>query len=351
MQNSMHQRKKNSPQADPNLKDICNTVPEFNNFGSCWLSQLETCQSYLNIEFIIRERKLTLSFTTQTPVFDFGKAYAVVLLTHHLSAIITRTRICPSSSELIRKIKAKPGRTENEFLLQSVKENTAIRHRCVVNLCFAFAFGTRRRRCSESVAGNRRQGSGQAPPKFVLESNQVDPDPNAPTLQSQRHHLPSPRLRQLSPARFDGGPVPVIRRLHASAAVVDVQRGTDYLGNGVITRHKCLFAVDKQHEHGHKFAVWYPVDTGLFVTGSYDHHINVWDTNTTQVLMDFKMPGKVYGTAMSPLATSHMLVAAGTEDVQVRLCDITSLGLLLTPCLATAGGQSRMLDDCGMVYS
>ncbi|XP_068312242.1 WD repeat-containing protein ATCSA-1-like [Pyrus communis] len=115
----------------------------------------------------------------------------------------------------------------------------------------------------------------------------------------------------------------------ASAAVFDVQRGTDYVGSGVITRHKCLFLVDKQHEHGHKFAVWYPVDTILFVTGSYDHHINVWDTNTTQVLMDFKMPGKVYRTAMSPLATSHMLIAAGTEDVQVRLCDIT-------PCLATA---------------
>ncbi|KAM1088834.1 hypothetical protein ACFX15_016136 [Malus domestica] len=114
----------------------------------------------------------------------------------------------------------------------------------------------------------------------------------------------------------------------ASAAVFDVQRGTDYGGGGAITRHKCLFVVDKQHEHGHKYAVssavWYPVDTGLFVTGSYDHHINVWDTNTTQVVMDFKMPGKVYRTAMSPLATSHMLIAAGTEDVQVRLCDIAS---------------------------
>lgn len=36
------------------------------------------------------------------------------------------------------------------------------------------------------------------------------------------------------------------------------------------------------------------------------------------------MPGKVYKTAMSPVATSHMLIAAGTEDVQVRLCDISS---------------------------
>ncbi|KAK4277405.1 hypothetical protein QN277_015409 [Acacia crassicarpa] len=61
-----------------------------------------------------------------------------------------------------------------------------------------------------------------------------------------------------------------------------------------------------------------------YEAGSYDHHINVWDTNTTQVVMNFKMPGKVYRTAMSSLATSHMLIAAGTEDVQVRLCDIAS---------------------------
>ncbi|CAN6583087.1 unnamed protein product [Malus baccata var. baccata] len=35
-----------------------------------------------------------------------------------------------------------------------------------------------------------------------------------------------------------------------------------------------------------------------------------------------------------------MLIAAGTEDVQVRLCDIAS-GLLLTPCLATAGSTVK----------
>ncbi|KAM1133820.1 hypothetical protein ACFX13_043804 [Malus domestica] len=114
----------------------------------------------------------------------------------------------------------------------------------------------------------------------------------------------------------------------ASVAMFDVQRGTDYAGGGAVTRHKCLFAMDKQHEHWHKYAVssvvWYLVDTGLFVTRSYNHHINVWDTNTTQVVMDFKMPGKVYRTTISSLATSHMLIAAGTEDVQVRLCDIAS---------------------------
>lgn len=73
----------------------------------------------------------------------------------------------------------------------------------------------------------------------------------------------------------------------ATVAVYDVQRATDHEGHGRISKHKSLFVINKHHEHGHKYAIssaiWYPVDTGLFVTGSYDHHINVWDTNTAQV--------------------------------------------------------------------
>lgn len=75
----------------------------------------------------------------------------------------------------------------------------------------------------------------------------------------------------------------------ASAAVFDVQCASLYEAGGLLARHKCLFSVDKQHQQGHKYAIssatWYPIDTGLFVTGSYDHHVNVWDTNTTQVLV------------------------------------------------------------------
>ncbi|KAK3166021.1 hypothetical protein QOZ80_1AG0040540 [Eleusine coracana subsp. coracana] len=112
-----------------------------------------------------------------------------------------------------------------------------------------------------------------------------------------------------------------------SAAVFDVWNATEY-ETGFIAKHRNILLVDKQHENGHKFAVsaaiWYPVDTGLFITASYDHFVKVWDTNSTQVVMDFKMPGKVYAAAMSPVATTHMLIATGSADVQVRLCDIAS---------------------------
>lgn len=75
----------------------------------------------------------------------------------------------------------------------------------------------------------------------------------------------------------------------ASAAVFDVQVASEYEVGGSVAKHKSLLVIDKQHQQGHKYAVssatWYPIDTGLFITGSFDHHINVWDTNTTQVIV------------------------------------------------------------------
>lgn len=62
--------------------------------------------------------------------------------------------------------------------------------------------------------------------------------------------------------------------------------------------------------------------------------------------MNFKMPGKVYRTAMSPLATSHMLIAAGTEDVQVRLCDIASGAFAHT----LSGHRGMMLVNSSSFY-
>ncbi|XP_048565213.1 WD repeat-containing protein ATCSA-1-like isoform X4 [Triticum urartu] len=112
-----------------------------------------------------------------------------------------------------------------------------------------------------------------------------------------------------------------------SAAVFDLKDATEYEA-GFIAKHRSILLVDRQHQHGHKFtvskAIWYPVDTGLFVTASFDNYVKVWDTNSSQVVMDFKMPGKVYSAAMSPIATTHMLIATGSADVQVRLCDIAS---------------------------
>lgn len=91
-----------------------------------------------------------------------------------------------------------------------------------------------------------------------------------------------------------------------SAAVFDVWNATEYEA-GFIAKHRNILLVDKQHQNGHRFAVsaavWYPVDTGLFVTASFDQYVKVWDTNSTQVCAcDLS-----YQSSLSPCLSSPSL--------------------------------------------
>jgi DNA excision repair protein ERCC-8 len=40
---------------------------------------------------------------------------------------------------------------------------------------------------------------------------------------------------------------------------------------------------------GHKYSIsgvnWWPVDTGIFTTSSFDERVKAWDTNTIQVIL------------------------------------------------------------------
>ncbi|EMS60682.1 DNA excision repair protein ERCC-8 [Triticum urartu] len=137
-----------------------------------------------------------------------------------------------------------------------------------------------------------------------------------------------------------------------SAAVFDLKDATEYEA-GFIAKHRSILLVDRQHQHGHKFtvskAIWYPVDTGLFVTASFDNYVKVWDTNSSQVVMDFKMPGKVYSAAMSPIATTHMLIATGSADVQnifARRANTELLAIILATIPKLLGLQVGVDFSC-----
>lgn len=86
--------------------------------------------------------------------------------------------------------------------------------------------------------------------------------------------------------------------------------------------------VDRRRPSAHKFLVtcvaWYPVDTGLFVSGSFDEEVKLWDTNTLQMACRWALGAKVYSAAMSPVATAHSLIAVGSHDPTVKLCDPVS---------------------------
>eukprot|EP00873_Tetraselmis_striata_P037521 jgi/Tetstr1/457785/TSEL_044330.t1 len=75
------------------------------------------------------------------------------------------------------------------------------------------------------------------------------------------------------------------------------------------------------HSRSVSTCCWYPVDTGLFVTGSFDQTVKLWDTNQMVPACEWAMPCKIYNVAMSPLASAHCLIAAGGDDRDIRLCD------------------------------
>ncbi|KAK9909422.1 hypothetical protein WJX75_002005 [Coccomyxa subellipsoidea] len=122
----------------------------------------------------------------------------------------------------------------------------------------------------------------------------------------------------------------------ASIAGYDVQEGSPQVVGRQSRRaltegcseHKALFKVDRSNPDCHKFsvttAVWYPVDTGMFVTGSFDHEVKIWDTNVLAVACSFTLPVRIFSLGMSHVAAAHCLVAVGGGEPQVKLCDPTS---------------------------
>jgi len=97
------------------------------------------------------------------------------------------------------------------------------------------------------------------------------------------------------------------------------------------------------NEHGHRYGVsgvaWYPRDTGLFITGSFDKTVKVWDTNAEQVALNFDLDDHVYGVAVQPMASTHSLLAVACGDQRAVLCD-----------MATGGRKHTLLGHRGPVH-
>jgi len=81
-------------------------------------------------------------------------------------------------------------------------------------------------------------------------------------------------------------------------------------------------------EIGHAYATscarWLPSDTGVFFTGSYDGAVKCWDANCLRVATETELATKCRAAELSARATSHSLVAIGSDDDVVRLWDPAS---------------------------
>lgn len=72
------------------------------------------------------------------------------------------------------------------------------------------------------------------------------------------------------------------------------------------------------HHFGVSALAWWPQDSGMFLSASFDHSVKVWDTNHVEVAHTFDMGQRVYAIAVSPQA----VVAVASDQPAVRLLDL-----------------------------
>lgn len=71
------------------------------------------------------------------------------------------------------------------------------------------------------------------------------------------------------------------------------------------------------HQFGISAVAWWPHDTGMFVTGSFDRTVNVWDTNELAPVHTFDMDHRVYA-----LDIAQGRVAVACDQPFVRILDL-----------------------------
>lgn len=82
------------------------------------------------------------------------------------------------------------------------------------------------------------------------------------------------------------------------------------------------------HEFGVSAVKWWPQDTGMFLSASFDHTVKVWDTNSMEVVHTFDLGSRVYAFDVCGHQAgeymSQALIAVASDQPFIRLVDLRS---------------------------
>lgn len=99
----------------------------------------------------------------------------------------------------------------------------------------------------------------------------------------------------------------------------------------------CRLPKKASHKFGISKLSWWPFNNDMFLTGSYDTTLKVWDTEGLEEVYSFDLDHKVYCFDINPLEDEG-LVAAGLDHPNIRLVDLRVGGATQSLSGHSAGG-------------
>ncbi|CAN3375331.1 hypothetical protein DIRU0_E04148 [Diutina rugosa] len=84
----------------------------------------------------------------------------------------------------------------------------------------------------------------------------------------------------------------------------------------------CLASINRRsvHRFGISSLSWWPHDSGMFISGSFDHTVKIWDTNELNPVHTFPINHRVFSLDIADKGDN--LVAVGSDQPFIQLLDV-----------------------------